>query len=303
MAFTTLQSTPIQINLLQQGKSTGWAFIGTKLTHEVCNFGDAYLNDYPLESGKVYEFSYNLNSISGGLLRAYAGNTTGATITTTGNKKETLTATGTNPKFKFYSTANLEMESFTIREVSVDTSLKKKGAIALSEKTNKWTDFRTFNPDVAFSMFTKTYMFKQGNSYVNDPESESRNNFFGAQYKTIIKFVANILPAETKTFDAIEYKANTLLITTTDGITTSLGQVSDLVEADFLQHTLNDGITAVQVYDREGNYQAGFLRDKNEDINNGSLLKGHYAVIELITTENSVLKLFMVEVKSNRSYS
>lgn len=303
MSFTTLQNTALEIDLVEQGKSTGWTVNGTTATHELCNAGSMYLLNYPLTLGSTYSFTYKVNSISGGYLKAYAGDTEGATVITTGIKEGELVASGTDLRLRFYSTADLEMEIFNIKEILSDTSAKKTNVIAWAEKNNKWSDFRTSNPDCAFSMFTKLFSCKAGNSYVHKPNSGDRNNFYGTQYQSIVKFPVNSQPTETKTYESIEYKANTLLITTTDGIETSLGQVSDLIESDFLQYALNDGVDAVEVYSAEGNYQAGFLRDKNEDINEGSVLKGNYATIELITTENVVLKLFVVDVKSSKSFS
>jgi len=303
MSFTTLQNTPIEIDLVEQGKSTGWTVNGTNAIHEQCNEGSMYLLNYPLTSGSTYTLSFRVNSIANGNLRVYAGATAGTLITTVGDKEETLIASGTDLRLRFYSTADLNLDIFNIKEVLSDTSLKKTNVIAWSENNNKWSDFRTSNPDCAFSLFTKLFSFKQGVQYVHDPQSGDRNTFYGNEYRTIIKLPANTQPMETKTFESISYKGNRLMITTTDGIETNLGQVSDLIESDFLQYTLESGLDIVQVYSVEGNYSSQFLRDKNEDLNNGSVLKGNYMTIELQTVENGILKLFMVDINSVKSFT
>lgn len=303
MPKTILQNTPDVTDLTEWGLTTGWTFEGNIATHELCNDGSIYLKTFPLIVGEEYAINFNVNSISGGNIRVYAGTAVSDFITTTGFKELLLTASGTDPEIRIYSNADCEIEIFSIKGTSVDLSLKKTNVIVWAEKNNKWSDFRTSNPDVAFSLFAKLYSGKYGDMYVHDPNSGDRNNFYGTQYKTIVKFVANKQAGETKTFESIQYKSNTLLITTTDGITTSLGQVSDLIEEDFLQYALEDGVDSVEVYSAEGNYQAGFLRDKNEDLIEGSVLKGNYATIELVTTENVVLKLFIVDVKSVKSFN
>lgn len=301
MSFTTLQNTPLEIDLVEQGKTTGWEVNGTTATHELCNTGDMYQINYPMTLGSTYTFTYQVNSISGGYLKAYVGDTEGATVTTTGFKEETLQATGTDLRLRFYATAALSMQIFNIKEVLVDTGLKKTNVTAWSEKNNKWSDFRTSNPDCAFSMFINLYSFKQGVSYVHKPNSGSRNNFYDTQYQTIINIPFNQKPAEIKTYQGISIQNNLLMITTTDGIETSLGQISDLAVLDFLKYTLDDGVDTLNVYSKEGVYSTSFLRDKNEDLFNGAPLKGSYITVELITAENGVLKLESVAVHSERS--
>lgn len=301
MGYTTLQNTPIEIDLVEQGKSTGWEVNGTHATHEVCNAGYMYLENYPLVSGKTYSFTYRVGSISGGLLRAYTGSTAGSAVTTTGFKTETLVASGSDLRLAFYSTADLEMEIFNIKEVSVDTSPKKRNAISWSERNNKWTDYRAFNPDCAYSLFDNLYCFKQGNSYVNNPQSGLRNEFFGVDYDTIVNVPFNSQPEQTKTFQGISLQNNLLMITTEDGITTSLGQISELIELDFLKDTLDDGVDTVNIYSKEGVYSCSFMKDKNDDIVNGADLKGNYITVELITAEPGILRLSTVAVHSEPS--
>jgi len=301
MSFTTLQNTPIEIDLVEQGKSTGWTVNGTNAIHEQCNAGSMYLLNYPLTVARTYTFTYRVNSISGGSLRVYAGDTAGALVTTTGDKEETLTASGTDLRLRFYSTADLNIDIFNIREVSSDTSLKKTNVIAWNETNNKWSDFRTSNPDCAFSLFTKLFSSKQGVQYVHDPQSGNRNEFYGTQYKSIIKVPFNGQPTQTKTFQSVALQNNQLMITTTDGIVTSLGQVSELYEWNFEKARLIEGATEVVIYENEGVYSASFLRNKTEDIHNGSVLKGNYLTVELETVNTGVLELFTVAVHSEPS--
>lgn len=303
MPYEVIELNELEVDLVSQARTTGWTVDGTKATHEACNAGSIYLTGGNITAGQSYEISYRVNSISSGGVQPYLGTAPGTNRTTPGFYTETITATGVDPEFRFYSDANCEIEIFNIRNTFQSTDVRQQNTTVWSEKYNKWSSFYTYNPDCAFSMFTDLYSFKAGRTYIHRNNSAARNSFFGTQYKSIIEFVSNVQPTITKTFQTIEYKSNQLLITTENGITTSLGQISDLLAIDFVQFSLDDGIDLVEVYDLEGNYSAGFLRDKNEDINNGSVLKGNYATIELTTVENTVLRLFVVEVNTVQSYS
>jgi hypothetical protein len=90
------------------------------------------------------------------------------------------------------------------------------------------------------------------------------------------------------------------MITDTSGVTTSLGQLSELRDIDFLQHTLTDGITTINVYSKDGIYLARFLRDTTSSggLNFGNLLKGNYMIVDLYAPDPDNLKLLSVSVKS-----
>jgi hypothetical protein len=94
------------------------------------------------------------------------------------------------------------------------------------------------------------------------------------------------------------------MITTEDGIETSLGQISDLVASDFTKATLVDGATTVTINSVEGVYSASLLRDKNSvgGILNGNVLKGNYLLVEIVSTESTKLRLFSVAIHSEKSF-
>jgi hypothetical protein len=94
------------------------------------------------------------------------------------------------------------------------------------------------------------------------------------------------------------------MVTTEDGIETSLGQISDLIASDFTKSTLVNGATTVTINSVEGVFSASFLRDKNSvgEILNGDVLKGNYLLLELQTTASTKLRLFSVAVHSEKSF-
>lgn len=298
--YTTLENTPIEIDLLKQGKSTGWSIVGNTAVHEACNSGNILLTGFEIISGANYQFSFTA-TISNGLLRPSVGDTNGVSRTTSGFFTETLTCTGVNPLFKFYATGDCVVEVLDIQNTAQSTSNRLKNTIVWSEENRGWMGYITYTPDVAFSLFTKYFSYKAGIPMVHDPDLLPRNNLYGTQYKTYYQFTANGNKGQTKNFESISYESNQLLITTVDGIVTSLGQVSELIARDFLKDILDDGINTVNVYDAEGIFSASFRKDKRYDINNGPNLKGSYITIELQTTSGDALHLKNVWVNSDIS--
>lgn len=307
MGFTTLENTPIDINLVTQSVTTGWSFSGDVATHEACNAGSIYLNGYTVEAGQTYEISYEITSITGsaGVLytQVFMGDTAGTERITTGFFTETLLCSGTSPRLRFYSTADCTVEIFNIRNTAVDTGERQKNNIVYNEIINKWSDFRTYNPDCGFGLFINLYTFKEGNLYLHENNSSSRNNFYGTQYESIIKLPFNQNVSFVSTFESMSIQGNMLMITTDEGVETSLGQVSDLIAEDFTKSTLSDGTTTVTINELEGVYSASFMRDINSvgGIVNGDALKGNWLLVEIKTTESTKLRLFSVAVHSEKS--
>lgn len=307
MSFTTLENTPIDINLVTQSVTTGWSFNDNVATHEACNAGSIYLNGYTIEAGQTYEVSYEITSITGsaGVLytQVFMGSTAGTQRTTTGFFTETILCAGANPRLRFYSTADCTVEIFNIRNTATVTTPKQKNNIVYNEMFNKWSDFRTYNPDCGFGLFINLYTFKKGNLYLHENNSSSRNNFYGTQYESIIKLPFNQNVSFVSTFESMSIQGNMLMITTSEGVETSLGQVSDLIAQDFTKSTLSDGVTTVTINELEGVYSAPFMRDINSvgGIVNGDVLKGNWLLVEIKTTESTKLRLFSVAVHSEKS--
>lgn len=304
MSYTAVENTPISVNLIQAAKDTGWSVPGDgTAVHEICNAG--YLRDifdFLLVNGKQYNITYQVISISGGYVTFGVG-ADGVHNSTTGFKQETITASGDLRPY-FYSNANCVIKGFNIQEVLDPIDEEAENTIAFSEQNKKWIDFRSFAPDCGFSLFTNTYVFENGVMYKLQNGSQNRNNFFGTQYNSRIQFVDAKQPLSIKSFESISVQSNALLITTTDGITTSLGQVSELGAMDFLKDNLNDGTIQVSVYNKEGVYSACFLRDGNENLYTGSPLKGNYITIELTTTDDNSdipVQLFSIQVVASIS--
>jgi len=306
MSFTAVQDTPIQVNLLEYGKTTGWSGDGAIAYHEACNQGFVTLISFPVVAGHTYNVSFRVITLSGTspFIFLYAGNTVGMARTVPGFYVETIVASGTNPQIKFLGNGTASIEQFNIQEIITIDNQKAQNTICYSALTKKWSDFRTFIPDFGFSLFVHTYTLYQGDLYEHANNSDSRNNFYGVQYDTIFKFVDNKQPQSIKAYNSIALQSNELMVTTDNGITSSLGQISELSDLDFIKDVLNDGVTTVNVSSVEGIFSANFWKDINSPggLINGDNLRGNYLTVELVTqTGSAVLQLFSIGVNTSLS--
>lgn len=291
------QNNNISVDLVALVNTTGWTINtdGTA-THTTCNDGYITLLGYSAIAGHTYTVTYTVNSIPGGYVQAFAGTTGGVQVTTPEIVVDTITAAA-DGTVQLFSNANCVVQLFNI----TDTTISDPVTIAYATKNRKWSDNRTTNPAMGLSLYERTLQIAtDGAVYVQQVGSESRNNFFGVQYDSTIKFVDAEKGALLKTYNSIALQAAQLMVTTDGGITTSLGQVSSLIEQDFLKSALNDGVSAINVYAQVGIFGASFLRDQNQDIINGDALAGNYIIVELITTNGAVpLRLFTVGINDS----
>lgn len=295
--YQAVENNNIVVDLLVACNTTGWSTSDNIARHDSCNQGSIILNTYPLTVGETYKVSYVVLTISGGNVQLFAGTQAGVARTTPGIYVETIVAAGANPKFSFFSNANCTLQYFTPQHVVPLIN----NTIIFQLMTRKWSDFRSIAPDCGFSIFTDTITLFEGDLWSNDNGSDNRNSFYGVEYPSIVKAQYAVAPSVPKTFLSLSLQVNELMITTPDGITTSLGQISELVDADFLKGILSAPYLSIAQFSYEGVYAASFLRDKNVDLFSGDVLKGNYIIIELTTVNSGVLKLFTVNVVAEHS--
>jgi hypothetical protein len=299
MSIVAIQGIPKTISLTEIGRSTGWTSSGNIATHEICNAGYIEAINISLTAGLSYTIYYEVLTISGGYVNVSIGSAFSSNETTAGLKTAVLTAAG-DLKLRVYSNANCVIQLLTVTNDVVNTDAKQRNTVSFSQDLNKWTSFYTFVPDYGCSLFTNLYTFKNGSTYLHNPLDNNKGNIYGTQYYPYIKTVFNEAPAVQKMFQSINMNSGTLMITDTNGVETPLGQLSSLREIDFLQHTLSDGLTTINVYSKDGIYLARFLRDtaSSGGLNFGELLKGNYVIIDLYAPDPDNLKLISVSVKS-----
>lgn len=298
--FTTIQGVPLQIDFRNLINDNGWSFSDGFAIHDNCNAGSIQYSQTFLPNTN-YSVSIQIESVSAGTLRIDFGNASSANLQVAGLINNiVLNSSAANPKLSIFSDANAKIKVIAIKkqEQSSDLDANKTDTIVFSKEVGKWTRYDNYYPDCGSSLFTNLYTFKDGVMSAHI-DGANRNRFNGNVYKSRVN--AHFVQPKVVTFQSLKIETNQLMITQTDGVKTSLGQVSDLIAQDFERFTANDGITTLTVYDCEGNYTANFLRDKNTNINSGDRLKGRYITINLTTTDNQDFQLYKLVVKYNLS--
>lgn len=302
MSYSALENSPITIDLLVAANTTGWSVANDIASHDSCNAGSIILEDYPLTAGQTYRISWICLTISGGNVQARSPGSNGAVVTTPGLHVETLTPTA-NGLISFFSNANCTIKAFSIQDTFQATSNTQQNTLVYATEDKKWNGFRTIAPDFGFSIYIDMLTLYLGRLYLHQNGSASRNNFYGTQYQTILQYVENHMPQEIKSYNSVVLQSNQLMVTTESGITTSLGQVSELIDQDFLKSALNDGVSSVNVYSVLGTFSASFLRDINSEggLINGDQLMGNYIIVTLVTINgNTPLKLFSIATNASK---
>jgi len=80
--------------------------------------------------------------------------------------------------------------------------------VSHSEKSEGWTSFWSFVPDLMMKLNNRFYSIKNGQLYLHNDESVPRNNFYGVQYNTKIQTVFNAANAEDKIFKTMVLESN-----------------------------------------------------------------------------------------------
>lgn len=300
--YTALENVPILINLVDLTKDQGWTVNNNQAEHSSCNPGVMLLLNYPLTIGVSYEYTFDILAASGLTLIVFLGTNQGATYSTVTEVHETVVANGA--QLGIFADGTCTIENFVIRPVLTIADNKAQNTISFSEKTRKWVSFYSYIPTNAFPLFTDVYSFDRlSDLYIHESGSNDRNKFYGTQYQSIIQFVDATAPAVPKTFQSLSIQCNELMITTSQGIQTSLGQLSELAAIDFIKSFLSDGVSQINVFNLEGVYAANFLRDINspDGLLEGDALKGNFLLVELISTNNQPLLLYTINVVTTHS--
>ena len=77
--------------------------------------------------------------------------------------------------------------------------------ISFAENNNGWTSFRTYVKEAGFSSNDKYYTFKNGRIWRHQI-NQLRNNYYGLQFNSSIKFVFNDASNIVKSFKAVNYE-------------------------------------------------------------------------------------------------
>jgi hypothetical protein len=79
--------------------------------------------------------------------------------------------------------------------------------LTYSQSVNGWPSFYSYFPEIALGMNQYLYSFNNGNLYRHNT-NETRNNYYGVNYKSTITSVFNQMPTTSKVFKTIELESD-----------------------------------------------------------------------------------------------
>ena len=176
--------------------------------------------------------------------------------------------------------------------------------LVFDERVLGWTSFFNYIPDQIFSLQSNYYSFKDGGLWKHYDTTADRNNFYGTQYNSSIKFVFNPQISLSKVFKTVNYEgSNGWEVSQFDA-----ARSFDLVDSCKTVLSYTDG-----AYDAAGNvgalagyprFYAGFVNKEGKyfaNLVNNSLatagevifgaamtgVKGYYATVTIETDDTS----------------
>lgn len=279
-----IQNNSVTFDITPYLTDRGWVILSPdSMKHTPPNEGGFEVNYVNVQPARTYEYSFQVSGMTSGSLVFTMGGSSVSPISTNGYFQGEITTVDNSP-IKVWSDGDVTISNINITEkITSEDRDGKMDTITWSENRKGWVTFKDLLPESGFSMFTKMFTLKDGNLWEHKIEGTIPNNFYGVQYSSKVKFPVSSVGV--KTYHTIALHSNKILGTTENGITTQLGNVSDLITYDFTS--------------REGVHYANKLRDAIMD----DKLKGRYIVIELTDeeTKDQYLQIFKIVVKSEMS--
>jgi len=124
--------------------------------------------------------------------------------------------------------------------------------LTFDEKTQGWTSFYTYKPNLIFSLQGQYYSAYGPKIYKHYDTSVSRNNFYGTTSASTIKFIFNPAPNNMKTFKTISYEGR-------DPSVTPSGNWLNHQDTSSLIYSYDEGA----YLENNIQYRAGFDRKQN----------------------------------------
>jgi hypothetical protein len=103
-----------------------------------------------------------------------------------------------------------------------------------------WPTRKSFVPEAGISLNNKYYTFKDGVMWSHD--NQTRNNFYGVQYKSSVKFIFNADPSSIKNFKALSYEGDSGWVTPTIETDQQSGKVLSYIPKEGIYYNFVKGV-------------------------------------------------------------
>lgn len=173
--------------------------------------------------------------------------------------------------------------------------------IAFSEKDNRWKTFLSFIPERYSTVGQELFSFKSAQLYRHNTNN-IRNNFFGTQYNSYIKFICNLEPFKVKRFLNISIDSNKKW---------SSPNITDIniPATKNYPYGMNSRLNENKFIAKEGVFYTEYLNDMNDTTQstqelaliNGRNLRGHTLTQQIQNSDTTDVSLFGVKIAVNPS--
>jgi len=186
MSYTLTKNSSIDISLREAFADQGWIVSNGVAFHDGCNPGEIK-SQISFESLGQYTFEFEVGEVTSGIIKIFAGAQVGPDISAAGIYKVDLNITNFNTLVKFYSTGKNNIKVLKIYPLNQSQTGK---TMVFNEDDNGFGGDHSYQPEYYVKYIDSLFVFKNGGLWEQDV-NPIYNNFFGVQYTSQIKFVAN----------------------------------------------------------------------------------------------------------------
>ena len=152
--------------------------------------------------------------------------------------------------------------------------------VGFDEMVKGWTSRYSFLPENGISLNAKYYTFKNGNLWLHNVESRSKNNFYNSQYSSKVTFFFNENSSVVKKFKTLGYEGDSSWVA--NYIKTNLqdGSITEFIdkEGKFFNYIKGDK-TYLDLPGRENNWDS--KQFSSQGIGNTSAIGGDTTITEV----------------------
>lgn len=205
MSLQIIQGQTGYVNPALSSLDSGWSISGGYATHTSCNSGVIIsLTPLGLVVGKQYTVEYIVDQYINGSVNLVLGSNSGESRTANGDYQETLTCTG-NASILFFSDGSLRLSK--VKFWDVENGEISGVTISFREDSNTWGSDYSYQPEMMIKFLDDFLAVKNGNLWLHN-DNPIRNNFYGVQYSSKVRFYININPTTIKLFYGLRVKSN-----------------------------------------------------------------------------------------------
>lgn len=283
-SYEILKNQPLVVMLPQDFIDQGWSVSEGVAYHSGCNPG-IIKRIFDLSEAGDWTFRYRMGPVTSGGINIIVNGVSGPVHNTPGLKEDTFSVTGDSIEVLFYSDGTNSVEILQVYKSNAEDNSR---TFVFNEDINGWGGDHSYKPEYMHKFPNAFFAFKDGELWEQDV-NPIHNNFFGEQYTSKVKFVANERPTTNKLWFGIKIDSNgrwsVPSMVTLANETYPNGMESRLHENNF---TLD-----------RGNYWSDILRDmldpqfdnELQSLFEGRVMEGRLLIVEMETKSIDEIKL------------